>query len=562
MAAARNPNAETLLWVDERGAAFVALGMARATGEPAVLICSSGTAGANYFPAVIEASVDRVPLLICTADRPPELQETGANQTIRQADLYGESLRWQRVMPCPSAEIDPAFVLTTAAEAVHRSLSESPGPVHLNWPFREPLSPPLSPSQTHTLSSSLERWFLSGEPWTRTKRPLQTVSDKEMKALAKRLSSIKHGLLVVGRRAGAEETEAILGLAERLQWPLLVDVGSGLRFGHFSPLMIRGWDSLLRSSEWQDAMTPEFVLHLGGALVGKRWLSYTRRHRGCEHLHVHESDERLDPEHSLTERWQASVSVFASELTKALPAQTSLSAWTERWQEGGQWFATLRESRLEASPPPTPPLEPALVRELSKRWQDKSLLFVGNSMPIRDLDLWGEEEAPSVSVLANRGASGIDGLLATAIGAVKASHKPGVLLIGDLSLLHDLNSLLLLQQADVSLTVIVFNNHGGGIFGHLPVARCEDVFEEFFQTPHSFNFAPVAESLGIQCLTPTSLQEFGEAVEAAARHKGPMLIEVQTSSQHNLQWNRSFHRELEQQLLSSLNSVDAKKESV
>ncbi|MEL6822075.1 MAG: 2-succinyl-5-enolpyruvyl-6-hydroxy-3-cyclohexene-1-carboxylic-acid synthase, partial [Calditrichota bacterium] len=274
IAAAENQSTNCNICLDERAAAFRALGFSRATGRPAVLICSSGTAGANYFPAIIEASVDRIPMIIITADRPPELRETAANQTIRQIPFYSGHTRWQFDMPCPTIEIPAQFILTTAAQIVSRSLSPEPGPVHLNCMFREPLAPldkPVSPEYIKPVSN----WYSSSIPFTELNLPLQNLTKTAQKKIYDYLSA-PSGILSVGRLRSQNEAKAVEQLAIKSNWLLATDISSGLRFSDSFPNMLRYHDQLLLSSSFADAL-PKRILHIGDPPLSKRWLKQMNR---------------------------------------------------------------------------------------------------------------------------------------------------------------------------------------------------------------------------------------------------------------------------------------------
>ncbi len=555
VAAARHPHIETHISTDERAAGFFALGYARATGKPAPLICTSGTAAANYYPAVIEASVDHVPMLICSADRPPELLDTQANQTIRQTDLFGQYVRWHSVLPCPSEQVPLTSLLTTIGQAWHQACHAPAGPVHLNFMFREPLAPtPAIYDPAYILP--IDSWLDGNQPWTRYHAHVGAPSEQAVTALAQVVQQSQRGVLVVGRRPSHHSNEAILALARRLNWPVLADVGSGIRFGSEVPChSIQAFDSLLKHETLVEQINPDCVLHLGGPLVSKWLPRWVARHSPLFYALVSDIPNRIDPTHCVTQRLEADPERFAEALLQALPnGPSNDSRWSRLWTGWGHATRVAMESTAESMPGL---LEPVIAMKLSETLPTSHTMFVGNSMPIRDWDLFARANS-DLKVLANRGASGIDGLLASALGAVRGSGQAGTLILGDLSLMHDIGSLFQWKQSGLPLVVVVLNNQGGGIFGMLPIAEHKDVFEPFFVTPHTFQLAPVAESIGIPTFVPTSLEELTEQYKAATETGKPCLIEVSTQRTVNREFHVQFGRKvlkLAEQTLDTLRSM-------
>ncbi len=537
VAVARHPKARLQICYDERAAAFHALGFARATGIPALLICTSGTAVANYLPAVVEASVDHVPLLICSADRPPELEQSGANQAIPQTHLFGHHVRWFFELPCPTSAIPAPFVLTTLAQAFHRATGSFAGPVHLNWRFREPLAP-IASSIPPEYTASLDRWCRSSQPWTTYAHAQAQGIPALPPFLFASVARAKRGVLVLGRMPIWWDKSPILRLAEHLGWPIFADIGSGLRLGKRPTHRILSFDGLLRDPRWRTDTKPDVILHLGGPLVSKHFLSYLQEHPDTPYVVVQEHSERLDPIHQVHHRLACHPSAFAETLHTLLPADLStLSAeWIALWKAADQQHLQQTHTALALDDLH----EPAVAFDLSRLIPKDHALFVGNSMPIRDLDRFADVTGHPVPVAANRGASGIDGLLASALGFVMGSGTAGTLLIGDLSLIHDLNSLILLKQSQIPLVVVVLNNHGGGIFQYLPIARFEDVFSRCFTTPHDISLAPIAQSIGVFAVQVTSRAAFRQAYTEATRTNQPALIEVCTHQEQNLAFSRAL----------------------
>ncbi len=547
VAAARHPHIETQICIDERAAAFMALGYGRATGKPAVLLCTSGTAVANYLPAVVEASVDRVPMIVCSADRPPELLQTCANQTIQQTGILGDSVRWHTTLPCPSLEVPAVSILTTADQAFHQASRAPAGPVHLNCMFREPLAPTECPVPAPYLQP-IEAWSQQSRPYTTYSANTLELSKDSLQALLYDIQQASKGLVVVGRLPSQMDVASIHSFCESLGWPVLADIGSGLRWGHATWPYMQAFDMLLRQPSWLESHRPDVILHLGGPLLSKWFLHLLKENRETRYIQIHSHPERMDPEHCVSWRLEADPGLCCERLKDQLPPRVE-SSWIESWrsigQELRQSIALLMEpTELTASGSSnSPPLhEPAIAYFLSRQLPASHTLFLGNSMPIRDWDLFASGLHETITVGANRGASGIDGLIATAMGMVKGSGQSGTLVLGDLSLLHDLNSLFLLQQTQLPLTIVVNNNQGGGIFGFLPIAQFDDVFLSHFITPHTHTLAPIARSLGMQASTVSSISALREAYDRAVKSGRPRLIEVQTQRETNVDFYRTFER--------------------
>jgi 2-succinyl-5-enolpyruvyl-6-hydroxy-3-cyclohexene-1-carboxylate synthase len=534
-ALASNPRAKDLVHFDERGTAFAALGYARASGLPAAWITTSGTAVANGLPAIVEAATDAVPMILLTADRPPELRETGANQTIVQPDIFGGYARWSFDLPAPDPNVDPAMVLTTVDQAVYRARRAPKGPVHLNLMFREPFLPDPEEGVDEEPSAP-PRWRESGEPYTRYGATRPAVDPDEVERLMEALRPVKRGLVVAGRLGSREQGEAALGLAETLGWPILPDVGSQVRLGIRSESLVAYHDALLASEPFEETNAPEAVLHIGGRALSKRLEQFLARSRPDPYVVVRENPFRLDPGHQVTHSVEADVVGFCDALARGAGGGSSVDpAWTAGWHEAsgrvGAYLDWLFAGTDELN-------EPLVARLISRHIPEGHALCVASSMPIRDVDTFAATDGAIVPVAANRGASGIDGTVATAAGFARGSGLPITLLIGDLALLHDLNSLAMLR--DLPVVVVVLNNDGGAIFSFLPVARHEEFFEPYFGTPQGVSFEGAAKMFGLAYELPRTTEEFVEAYSAAVVSSAPTLIEVRTDREENVALHRNL----------------------
>ena len=537
-ALAENKNARSLIHFDERGSAFAALGYARAAGRPAVWITTSGTAVANGFPAVVEAATDGVPMILLTADRPPELRQTGANQTIDQPDIFGDYVRWRFDLPAPEEAVDPAMVLTTVDQAVYRARRAPTGPVHLNLMFREPFIPDAGDGEDLPAPA---RWLESGEPYTRYVPTRPAVDLEDVERLWEALRPVERGLVVAGRLPSRKHGEAVLRLADSLGWPLLPDVGSQIRLGASSESLISYYDTLLASEPFKETHAPETVLHFGGRAVSKRLEQFLAKSSPDPYVVVRENPFRLDPGHRVTHSVEADILDLCTALAKIAerhsPAQAA--SWMASWREASEKV----DNYLDHSFARTKELnEPLVARLVSQHIPEEHGLCVASSMPIRDVDTFSATDGAPVPVAANRGASGIDGTVATAAGFARGSGRPLTLLVGDLALLHDLNSLAMIR--DLPVVIVVLNNNGGAIFSFLPVARHKAFFEPYFGTPQGLGFEHAAAMFGLDYQHPSSATEFVETYRADCALNTPTLIEVRTDREENVALHRRLLEEI------------------
>lgn len=537
-ALAANERAESLVHFDERGTAFAALGYARATGRPAAWITTSGTAVANGLPAVIEAATDNVPMILLTADRPPELRETGANQTVVQPNIFGGYPRWSFDLPAPDPDVDPAMVLTTVDQAVYRARRAPSGPVHLNLMFREP----FLPNPDEDLDPDVPgRWSESAEPYTRYAATQPSASAAEVERIWREIRGIERGLVVAGRLRSRVQGEAAVRLAEALGWPLLPDAGSQVRLGARSKSLVPYYDALLAGEPFKEAHAPEAVLHVGGRALSKRLEQFLAASRPDPYVVVRENPSRMDPSHTVTHSVEADVVRFCDGLAEAASELRAGGddSWAEGWREASKRVDVALDRVLSGDDELN---EPLVARTISRHIPEGHGLCVASSMPIRDLDTFAAADGAAASVAANRGASGIDGTVATAAGFARGLGRPVTLLTGDLTMLHDLNSLALVRG--LPMVVVVLNNDGGAIFSFLPVARREEFFEPYFGTPQDVSFEHAAAMFGLGYERPSSGAEFIETYRAASDRNGPTLIEVHTDREENVDLHRRVLAEI------------------
>ena len=502
--------------LDERSAAFHALGYAKASGQAVLLVCTSGTAGANFLPAVAEASLARVPLVILTADRPPELRAWGAAQTMEQRSLYAGFARWSEDAPCPSEDVAQDYPRALAHRAVAAATGPAPGPVHLNVPFREPLVPATVAMDASDVSAR-------SLPAQRSAPAANRLSAAEVRELL----GVERGVLVFGPDAWDPATaDAARDLAASLGWPAIADPASGLRAGAaLDGALIHSADVLLRDPDTAALLAPQFVLRFGGQPTSKACNQWLAQHRAATVWLADPAASFRDPQHRAARLLRAAPADVAAAL-RASGATPGIGAvaWRTRWQDADRATCAAIDDALQAEPRF---LAPQLAQSLWAALPHGAALYAGNSMAIREVDSFAGPRAAELRLLANRGVNGIDGQVSSALGAAAAHGRPTVLWCGDLTALHDVSGLLAGRLHGGNLTVVVSNDDGGGIFEYLPVARSvpREVFEPLFALPHGLDLCAIARGFGWQASRATSAVEF-EATLSRALAGGLHLIEV------------------------------------
>ncbi|GHO87327.1 2-succinyl-5-enolpyruvyl-6-hydroxy-3-cyclohexene-1-carboxylic-acid synthase [Dictyobacter formicarum] len=563
MAIAAHPSLKVWMHVDERSAAFFALGMAKQLGRPVALVCTSGTAAANFLPAIAEAKLTHVPLLVLTADRPHELRETGAPQAIDQNRLYGTHVKWFVEVALPEATNEALRYIRTLADRVAALASAVPaGPVHLNLPFREPLTPAALPDQPLPPVEQRDPILWQGRP---DNTPYVRVDDaspgsisaEEIAQVAEQASATTHGLIVVGPSFDPALTAPLLQLARTLRYPILADPLSQLRGGaHDQSLIVSSYDAFLRLETFAGRFVPELIIRFGAMPVAKPFLLYLKRYADCPQIVVDAQGDWNEPTQLASHMIHAHPATFCEELTTRLAQQEqALPAHDDRWLQ--TWLRADRMTRqtLQAAIQDfQAPFEGRVFTELTDLLPPGSTLFAGNSMPIRDMDTfyWGGSQ--TISTLGNRGANGIDGVISSALGvsAAKQSSTPTVLVIGDLSFFHDLNGLLAARLHQLDLVIILINNDGGGIFSFLPQAAYPAHFEQLFGTPTGLEFQPVVQMYGGTYQRPADWSDFRQVFQDSIATRGLHVIELRTERASNV----AMHRQLWQAVENTLRNQE------
>lgn len=517
---------EMHIFHDERSAAFAALGIAKASGIPAILVCSSGTAAVEFHPAVVEAHHSEVPILICTADRPAELQGVGAPQTIDQQNLYGVSVR-KFVNAEVADESESHTWRKIARDLFATSLGKLRGPVHLNLRFREPLM-----GVATSLPPRNERSAMIADK-------VDLPSARSLRKLKKALN-FKNGVIIAGPEN--YQVESVLHLAQTLSWPVLADPRSGARVP--SKFVVAAADSILRDEDIAKKLQPQVVLRFGtlpASKVVNSWLASS----GAKQIVITTTPTLADPDQLCALHIVGEIDELCAELASDRTNEQNKRddfSWLDLWDSA----ESSAQKSINAALADEPGLsEPGVARALYGLLPEASNLVVSSSMPIRDVE-WFAAPRTGLRVHANRGANGIDGVVSTAVGIALATRQPTTLLIGDIALLHDVNGLIGLVSRETDLRIVVIDNNGGGIFSFLPQAQNLEStkFEKIFGTPHGVNLKMVAQAHQINTHEVANMSDFAEVLS----QRGPWLARVVTDRQENVK----VHERINQMVASNL----------
>ncbi|MFC5969926.1 2-succinyl-5-enolpyruvyl-6-hydroxy-3-cyclohexene-1-carboxylic-acid synthase [Halomarina salina] len=552
VAFAAHDGVETVSQLDERSAAFFALGRAKRTGSPVPLVSTSGTALANFHPAVVEANQARVPMLLLTADRPRVLQDSGANQTIDQEKLYGDAARAYRTLPEPAPDGRTLRSLRTAlSRAVGTATGTHSGPVHLNVPFEKPLEPTPVPGDVTDAFLDAEREVVEGRdgPWVAMTQGRTTLGEGQRERLAAAVADAERGLLVAGPDSGLD-ADTLQEFTRASGVPVLADPLSGVRFGDHvaddGTLVCGGYDSWLGALDPENPdEAPDLVLRVGASPTSKPLRHYLRD-AGARQVVV-------DPAGGWREATFTATDLVAADPTRLL---ADLAARVEAGSDGDDdgvtdWrdrLASLEREYWSLVAEDDAWFEGAVLRETVANLPDPATLFVSNSMPVRDLDRFGEPRSAVVTALGNRGASGIDGITSSALGAGHGTDDPLVLVTGDLAFYHDSNGLLACARAGVDATVVLVNNDGGGIFRVLPIESFDPPFTDYFRTPHGLEFAPVADLYGLEFVSTDSREAFRDAYRASLDAPGTQVVEVRMDGEASHRHREALNERVQETL--------------
>ncbi len=524
MAFAAKAGMRTWMHVDERSAAYFGLGMAKQLRQPVALLCTSGTAAANFMPAVVEAKLTHVPLLVLTADRPHELRDNGAPQSIDQNRLYGTYVKWFVEVALPEAtNAALRYIRTIAVRAAASAQAIPAGPVHLNFPFREPLTPEPIPGQ-----------------------PLPPVAQRDFVAWQGR--PVRRGLIIVGPNDDPALLEPVVRLAHHLGYPILADPFSQLRCGdHDRVMVLSSYDAFLRIDPFIASAQPELILRFGAMPASKPLLLYLQRYASCPLVVIDGHGGWEEPTQLASELIHANPAALCQSLLTVLEQQKkseeiqpSVSqAWLTTWQDADK---VTRQTLQNVIQDFNELFEGRVFTELARLLPDGTTLYTGNSMPVRDLDTFFSYSEHRIRIMGNRGANGIDGVVSSALGASAGAgqNEPTVLVLGDLSFFHDLNGLLAARLHQLNLTIVLINNDGGGIFSFLPQAAYPEHFEQLFGTPTGLDFRLAVQMYGGQFQKVDSWEQFRKAVGRGLNTGGLHVIEVPTERTSNVKMHRQL----------------------
>jgi 2-succinyl-5-enolpyruvyl-6-hydroxy-3-cyclohexene-1-carboxylate synthase len=494
----RHPHVRVHVHLDERASAFFALGLAKATARPVAIACTSGTAAAEFLPAVVEASMSRVPIVVLTADRPPELRGVGANQTIDQPNLYGGYVGWSVDAEVPGDRPDEAYWRQIAGDAIRGTLGLPIGPVHVNLPFREPLVPGSVELPTSLPSGSNPEIAEGAE-------------SEEIEALVRELSSTGQGVVLAGSLR--ESSRSVVELALRAGWPLVAEPTSGLR----SPGALAAGQFLLADDRFASAHVPDVVLQLGAAPTSRAGLALAAR---AGRLVIVDPDHLIaDPARHAVWTIRAGLASVVEETSESLEPRLE-TPWLRSWLDADALVRSAVDGAIDAW---DEPYEGRVARDVAAALPEGSFLVVGSSMPVRDLDSYMNPRE-GIGVLANRGASGIDGFVSTALG-VSAAGRTTVALCGDLSFLYDAGSLLWSGRRGYDAVFVVLNNGGGAIFSFLAQQELPEL-EDLFTTPHGLDLGAVCAAAGAGHERVERAARLVRAVERAMAAGGVRVVEV------------------------------------
>ncbi|MFM9265745.1 2-succinyl-5-enolpyruvyl-6-hydroxy-3-cyclohexene-1-carboxylic-acid synthase [Tychonema sp. BBK16] len=562
IAFAQNNKIESIPILDERSASFFALGIAKKSGLPTALICTSGTAAANFYPAIIEARESRIPLLIFTADRPPELRDCHAGQAIDQVKIYGNYPNWQVELAIPSAEIAMlGYLRQTIIYAWDRSQFPTPGPVHLNIPFRDPLVP-VSDIAVEALEIQFdsEDFFAGLEPIVAGETSIMGQAScfpisgdgqdarttiQVIYSTIQKWQQCSRGIIIAGvaqPQFAEKYCSAIAQMSKLLNWPVLAEGLSPLRnYAKLNPHLISTYDLILRNRGLAHKLTPEIAIQIGDLPTSKElrnWLDKTQPKRYI----IDPSHHNLDPLHGKAIHLRTSPENLATLLTQVPPLlkgglgdrTSSPNEYLQLWHNTETQVRQTIDQKLSAI---NNIIEPKISWLLSQNLPAGTPIFISNSMPVRDVEFFWKPNNLEIKPFFNRGANGIDGTLSTAMG-VAHHNQSSILLTGDLALLHDTNGFLIKYKFVGHLTIVLINNNGGGIFEMLPVAKFDPPFEEFFATPQHINFAQLCATYRVEHEIIDDWEQLKDKLSLLPNN-GIRVLELQTDRRADAKWRQN-----------------------
>lgn len=535
-----HPDLRIHVQVDERSASFFALGIAKATSKPVALLCTSGTAAANYYPAVIEASISRVPLIVLTADRPHELRDVGAPQAIDQIHLYGKNVKWFVEMAPPEKTDEMIrYARTVCARASATASSYPAGPVHLNFPFREPLIP--------TMDEGLFEVAERSGGYVGIQTGHLSFADEVFEKIGEDFSSYQKGIIVCGQIDSGVFAQEVIALADQLKFPIIADPLSQLRSGeHDSSYIIDAYDAFLRNEDAKQALKPDLIIRFGAMPISKALTIFIKENRNARQFVIDGGAGWREPSMSASDMLYCDETVFCKKLRNSIGSAND-SSYLETWIASN----SIAKEQLSAVSKVHELSEGKLFHQLAEMLPEGATLFVGNSMPIRDLDSFFFFNNKKIKVMANRGANGIDGIVSTALGVASVS-QPCYLVLGDLTFYHDLNGLMAAKMYNLNINILLINNNGGGIFSFLPQANEPKHFERLFGTPLDLDFSHVVEMYNGKFDVIKDWDHFADVFIQNQSISGLKVMEIQTMRDRNLTEHRDLWKSVSREITSML----------
>ena len=522
LAFAANNKIETFPIVDERSSAFFALGLAKSSNSPVAIVTTSGTAVAELYPAIIEAYYQRIPLIICTADRPNNLRGSGANQTINQFNIYNNHIRFFADAGLPNLK-NISSVNLLAEKAVSISLFENKGPVHLNFPFEKPFEPENYTDKIEI--NKIEKLF--------SKYSFKLIPAKESKinfdALVKKFSKERHGLILAGNNNYSKDfAQLLIKFSETFDYPIYADGSSPLRFGtHSKKNIIDNFTAIVRSKDFQNQYDPKIIIQFGGAPTSNVLLEFFKNSKAEKYI-INDYGDRNDP--SLTARNIIAVNPIRFCSTMISKSQKRLgdkSKWLSDFQSMNKVISVTKEQFIENA---DFPFEGRIISEIVSTIPSNSNLMISNSLPIRDTDFFASVSNKKIKIFANRGASGIDGINSTAMGIAKTSKNPTYLLTGDLAFFHDMNGLINSKKFAIPLIIILIDNSGGGIFESLPIAVYREIMQKNFLTPLNLDFGAFVAAYGGRFFKIKNWRDFHRKLLSSTGNKTLTVLHLKTNA--------------------------------
>lgn len=550
LACAGNNELRTFVHIDERSGGFFALGVAKNIHQPVILVCTSGTAAAEFYPAIIEAYQENVPLIVCTADRPPEFIDCGANQTINQNNMYANHIRWffDAGLPEPTSE-RMRHIRVIARRSVKESNGLEKGPVHINFPFRKPFEP-----KTYTDTVNVHELEQAVNGFADQIAPVEVsvlTTPESLSDLVSVTRMYERGLIIVGPGDFSDVfVDRVTKMASLLSYPLLADGASQLRFGrHDKRMVFTHYDAYLKIAAFVESHKPDVILQFGGT-VSSKGLELFLNEQNAFKVHINSAGKWHDPSNYLRTVVQSDPAQFCELMNEQLRKEKlgrSPNRWLTDFRNAEEQTAAIRKDMIDCT---ESLFEGKVLRVVLEEVPDGSHVMISNSMPIRDLDYFVSVVEKDIRIHTNRGASGIDGINSTALGIAAATKSHVYLITGDLAFYHDLNGLIASRKYNIPLTVILINNNGGGIFELLPISGYRDIFNDYFLTPHDLQFEWFVRAYGGIHKNITSWDDLKVSLQNTDKRQGLYVYEVRTDARASTDMRKKYWEKVEEVLHS------------